>query len=41
MVAFVDVFRILAFVFIAAIPLVLLMRRPKAGSRPDPEAAAH
>ena len=36
MVAFVDVFRILALVFLFAIPLVILMRRPKASKRPDP-----
>jgi DHA2 family multidrug resistance protein len=41
MVAFVEVFRILALVFIAAIPLVLLMRRLKTSARPNPESAAH
>jgi DHA2 family multidrug resistance protein len=39
MVAFVDVFRILALVFLLAIPLVLLMRRLKQGTRADPGAA--
>jgi len=41
MVAFVDVFQILALVFLAAVPLVLFMRRPKTTGRPDPSAAAH
>jgi DHA2 family multidrug resistance protein len=41
MVAFVEVFRILALIFILAIPLVLLMRRQKHTQRPGPEAAAH
>ena len=41
MVAFVDVFRILTLVFLFAIPLVLLMRRPKHMSKPDPGASAH
>jgi MFS transporter, DHA2 family, multidrug resistance protein len=38
MVAFVDVFRALALVFLLAVPLVLLMRRLKNGARPDPGA---
>ncbi len=41
MVAFVEVFRILAMIFIVAIPLVLLMRRIRSGQRPGPESAAH
>ncbi len=36
MVAFVDVFRILALVFLLAIPLVILMRRPKHTQAPPP-----
>jgi len=40
MVAFVDVFRLLAFVFIAAIPLILIMRRIRY-QQPDPGSAAH
>jgi DHA2 family multidrug resistance protein len=40
MVAFVEVFRILALIFIVTIPLVLLMKRIRP-SRPGPEAAAH
>jgi DHA2 family multidrug resistance protein len=40
MVAFVDVFRILAVVFVVAIPLVFLMKKLKTLSRSDP-AAGH
>jgi DHA2 family multidrug resistance protein len=39
MVSFVGIFQLLGFLFVALIPLVLLMRRPK--GRPSPEAAAH
>lgn len=39
MVAFVDVFRTLALVFLLAIPLVLLMRRLKHAPRPDAGSA--
>jgi DHA2 family multidrug resistance protein len=38
MVAFVELFRVLAVVFAAVIPLVFIMRRPKAG---QPAASAH
>jgi DHA2 family multidrug resistance protein len=39
MVSFVGIFQLLGFLFIALVPLVLLMRRPK--RRPSPEVAAH
>jgi uncharacterized membrane protein AbrB (regulator of aidB expression) len=38
MVAFVQLFRILALVFAVVIPLVFIMRRPKSG---QPAASAH
>jgi DHA2 family multidrug resistance protein len=38
MISFVTIFRLLGLVFIAVLPLLLLMRRPKAGSKP---VAAH
>ena len=39
MVSFVGIFQLLGFLFVALIPLVLLMSRPK--RRPAPEATAH
>jgi hypothetical protein len=39
MVAFVNIFRLLGFLFLVLIPLVLIMRRPKGSSRPP--AGAH
>jgi DHA2 family multidrug resistance protein len=39
MVSFVGIFQFLGVLFLALIPLVLIMRRPK--RKPDPEAAAH
>ena len=39
MVSFVNIFRLLGLLFIVLIPLVLIMRRPKAGA--GPSAAAH
>jgi MFS transporter, DHA2 family, multidrug resistance protein len=41
MVAFVDVFRLLALVFFCAIPLVLLMRRMRTTQHPSPDATGH
>jgi DHA2 family multidrug resistance protein len=38
MVAFVGIFQLMGVIFIALVPLVLLMRRPKAGGGP---MAAH
>jgi len=38
MVAFVQLFRVLALVFAIVVPLVFIMRRPKAG---QPAAQAH
>jgi DHA2 family multidrug resistance protein len=40
MVAFVDIFRLLALVFFVVIPLILVMKRPRAGQQ-RPEVAAH
>ena len=38
MVAFVSIFQLLAFVFLAMVPLVVLMKRPKGKARVE---AAH
>ena len=39
MVSFVGIFQLLGFLFVALIPLVLLMKRPQSGG--GPTAAAH
>jgi len=39
MVSFVGIFQLMGVMFIALVPLVLLMKRP--GKRADPGAAAH
>jgi DHA2 family multidrug resistance protein len=36
--AFVDVFDLLTLAFLAMIPLILIMRKPKAGAGPGPAA---
>jgi DHA2 family multidrug resistance protein len=38
MIAFIDIIRLLAFIFIAAIPLVFIMKRPKGAASPPPGA---
>jgi DHA2 family multidrug resistance protein len=38
MIAFIDVVRLLAIIFILVIPLVLIMRRPQGGASPPPGA---
>jgi DHA2 family multidrug resistance protein len=37
--SYIDVFRVMAWLFLLTAPLVLLMRKPK--SAPDPAMAAH
>jgi len=38
MIAFVDIVRLLAMIFILVIPLVFIMKRPRGGAAPPPGA---